>query len=539
MNVSEQEIRLEAQKAALRVLQAEARLVESIASDSVALGFLDPRDYGIGDHYGFAGPVSPGVAPAWLDRRKKGEYIPAYIAESQLTWLRRRLRTLAVNNEIAQAITSARQAYAVGTGFTYKIVATCPECPPQIVNDAQKIVDLYVDFNQLASRASEALWRLDTEGEVFFRVFPTPSGLLAVRFVEPDMVRSPLGDSDSAENSFGIRTRKHDVETIEGYWIVQGLPEDKPTPDLIPAEEVLHLKTPDTPSFSKRGLSPFYSIETNLRFAEDLLTSTVSLAKNRAKIAMIRKLKGATAAIAQSLLDNQADQSVTDPTTGQTVNMERYRYGSILTTPDTSDYIFPSSEIAASDHVAVYQMVLRSAGARFNMPEYLISSDASNANYASTLVSEAPFVRTMERLQDHLTQGFGKRRYGTHRSLVWRQLAHSVKLGMLPPAIFSLVDVQVEAPTLVVRDTIKEAQVDQIYHDMKAKSLTTIQMEQGLDPEEQKQNFANEQPTPTQAVPGVLPASNQPATPGQPGVGVGGGRQDIGAGQPQQPPLQA
>jgi hypothetical protein len=522
--MTDNDLLLEAKKASLRILQAAADLSESIvANDSLSNSFLDPRDYGIGDHYGF-GPLPPGAVPVWLDRKKKGEYIPAFLTESQLSWLRRRLRALVVNNEIAQAVITARQSYAVGRGFKYKAVAKEDGTPEILVDQVQRVLDIFCDYNRMSERENEMIFRLDSEGEVFLRAFPQPNGLLALRFVEPDMVRSPLGDNDSAENSFGVMTKKHDIESVEGYWIVEGLPDEKPNPVLVPADEVLHIKYFETPSFSKRGLSPFYSIETNLRFAEDLLTSTVSLAKNRAKIAMIRKLKGTVSSVAQTLLNNQADLNVTDPVTQDSVTMERFRFGTIMTLPDSADYEFPSADMAASDHVAVYQMIVRSIGARFNMPEYLISSDASGTNYASTLAAEAPFVRTMQRIQDHLAISLARRRYG-NKSLMWRQVFYAIKCGLLPASTPELIDLQVEPPSLVVRDLAKEAQVDEIYNRMGAKSLTTIRLEQGLDPDVEEEHLSNERTSPNQ---GVQPAGNAGGNPpGMPG-GLGQGHQGTG-----------
>ena len=341
-----------------------------------------------------------------------------------------------------------------------------------------------------------------------------------MRFIENDMVRSPHGDDSSAENSFGVQTRKYDVEDVQGYWVVQGLPDENPTSTLVPADEVLHVKYPETPSFSKRGLSPFFSIETNLRFAEELLTSTVSLAKNRAKIAVIRKLHNTVASAAQALLDNQADVRTTDPATANaTVTLEKYRYGTVLTVPATSDYEFPDAGVGASDHVAVYQMVLRSIGARFNMPEYLISSDASNGNFASTLVAEAPFVKSIERLQDYLGYHFAGRRYG-QRSVIWKQIAHSVHCGVWPPDVFALVDVQVEPPSLVVRDPLQQAQVDKIYNEMGVKSRATIQLQLDLDPKQEAAHLAAETPK----VPSPADRTNL-SDPSSPGVPPRGGVQ--------------
>lgn len=511
MTLSPEQIQYEAKLHLLRGLKS---LSESLNLNTGGWGYTDPRDYGIGDHPGFA-PASLGNnGLQFLDKRKRGEDIPVFLNEYQLSWLRRSIRALCAKSEIALAVIGVHTRYAIGKGLTYKAVAVNESLTPaqtQLVNDVQAVIDAFVEFNNLGARETETLIRQLIDGEAILRLFPTNDDMLAIRFVEPEHILSPTGSDDPA-NSFGIRTQRYDVESVEGYWIVQGLPDEHPQPDLIDASEVVHFKWHETPSTSKRGLTPFYPIETNLRLAEDLLISTVSLAKARAKIAMLRKLTGAISDVAQTLVQNQAAATYTDPVTSQVTNVERLPYGSILTVPSEAEVEFPGLNLAASDHVAVYQMVLRTIGARFCMPEYLISGDASNANYASTMVSESPFVRSMEGLQDAQAKQWGVNRLGTSsQSVIWRQLMHLVRRGYFPSNLPQLVKIQVEGPSLNIRDNQKEAMVDEIYNRIGAKSITTIQLEQGLEPDQERKNFAVEKP-PTTA-PTLLPPGVQPPTP--------------------------
>ena len=39
------------------------------------------------------------------------------------------------------------------------------------------------------------------------------------------------------------------------------------------------------------------------------------------------------------------------------------------------------------------------------MPEYMLSGDASNANFSSTMVAEGPAVKTFEEMQADLDRG--------------------------------------------------------------------------------------------------------------------------------------
>ena len=476
------------QASSARVMSSIAKIAESVAVDVTSAWWLDPRDLGIGDHPGFL--PRAGYAAQLLNRIGRGEYIPAFLSEGQLEWYRRRIRALVVNNEIAINAVNQRISYAIGTGLRYEVSPRRTDVSPDLVSAVQTVLDAFVEHNELPLKEAEILSRMDIDGEAFVRCFPRKSGILSLRFIEPEFVRSP--DGDSSENAFGVISENEDVENVVGYWVAED-PDTRTRLTRVDATEILHVKHPETPSTSKRGLSAFYPIETTLKAVEDLLISTVTMAKARAKIAWIQKLSGTTSSLAQQLTNNQADYTATDPVTGNTINMERYHYGSIIRIPSTGELEMPNANIAASDHVAVMQMVLRIVASRFSMPEYLLSSDASNANYASTMVAESPFVKSMERLQDYLGRVLGRNRFAGYRqSLIWRQIFHAVKVGLLPGDVARLVDVQVEGPSLVVRDPQKEAQVDQIYNGMKVKSKKTIQLQQGLDPDEEKRNLAEE-----------------------------------------------
>src|ERR671937_615056 len=74
-------------------------------------------------------------------------------------------------------------------------------------------------------------------------------------------------------------------------------------------------------------------------------------------------------------------------------------HGTILNAPAGMEYDFPARGLDASNFVAILQAELRAIAARLVMPEFMFTSDASNSNYASTLVAEGPAVKMFERLQ--------------------------------------------------------------------------------------------------------------------------------------------
>ena len=128
------------------------------------------------------------------------------------------------------------------------------------------------------------------------------------------------------------------------------------------------------------------------------------------------------------------------------------------------------------------QAELRAIASRLVMPEFMLTSDASNANYASTMVAEGPAVKRFQRLQHEMIED--------DRQVMWRVLAGAVEAGRLPAEALRSIDIQAIAPTLAVRDRLKDAQADQILLRNGAMSAQTMAMRHGLDPDREQRAIA-------------------------------------------------
>lgn len=468
-----------------RTARLRLKLTEAAVDFYATLGLLDPRDLQAElDGWGTFPVMAP---PYYRQSQKRGEVLPVYTTEEQLRLLRDRSRKLRAENEFAICAVETRKSYVVGKGFVYRAAAAHKDCPASLLERVQKVLDWWDEANDLASYAADMMDRLDTDGESFTRFFPQKSGLVLLRPVEPEHVRSPQGDAYGPEFSFGVQTDPEDVEDVKGYWIVES-PLYNPSPAFVPAGEVMHARL-NVPRSAKRGLPTFYPVEQNLRRAEDLLGSMTSMAKTRAKIALIRKFNGLVKSTVQSMTDELTEATATDPSTGNAISLERLRFGTILNSSGGIDYEMPSADVQASDYVAVLQAELRAIASRLCMPEWMLTADASNANYSSSLVAEAPSTKMFERLQRQLARQLGESRERSRESAAWRQLRHAVRVGLLPREVYQLVKVQVEAPSLVVRDRAGEATMNAQYLQARIKSPQTIAAELGLDYEQEQHNF--------------------------------------------------
>ncbi|HEY4759727.1 MAG TPA: hypothetical protein VIH42_04030, partial [Thermoguttaceae bacterium] len=142
------------------------------------------------------------------------------------------------------------------------------------------------------------------------------------------------------------------------------------------------------------------------------------------------------------------------------------------------EYEFPAAGIDASHYVAVLQAELRAIASRLVMPEFMLSSDASNANYSSTMVAEGPAVKMFERLQHDMLED--------DLDVMRRVVFHAVGTGRLPAEALTTVDIRGIPPTLAVRDRLKDAQADQILVRNRAMSVQTMALRHGLDAEHEQ-----------------------------------------------------
>jgi capsid protein len=441
-----------------RLKHLERRLLE--AFDDLWDTFVDPTE-----------AVYDGDGTAW-NRLGRGmgnglAGLP-FADEQQLAQIRDQCRALAVTNEFAINGHENRISYIVGSGHAYRAAAKRDAAAESLAAEVQAVVDEFVRLNHWHGRQQEIVRRKDRDGECFLRLFPTADGTTRVRFVEPDQIAAPTDRLTDPSARFGIQTDPDDVETVAGYWI---------DGRLVDAADIQHRKA-NVDANMKRGLPLFFPVRKNLRRAEKLLRNMSVVAEIQSAIAVIRKHKAATAAGLEQFVAAQADLSVARGATGQTSHFQRYAPGTILDAVSGTEYEFPAAGIDAGRYVTVLQAELRAIASRLVMPEFMLSSDASNANYASTMVAEGPAVKMFERLQHEMLED--------DVELLWRVVRHAVASGRLAAETLTAVEIRGIPPRLAVRDRLKDAQADQILVRAGAMSSQTMAMRHGLDPEQER-----------------------------------------------------
>ena len=398
----------------------------------------------------------------------RGGAAAPFATESQLRDVRNQCRALATGNEFAINGHENRISYVVGSGHAYRATANKGQtAPEELLHAVQAVLDEFVKTNKWHQRQQEIVRRRDRDGEAFLRLFVSPEGTTRIRFVEPEQVGTPPEAAADPSAGFGIRTDPEDVETVLGYY-VDGR--------LVDASVIQHRKA-NVDANVKRGLPLFYPVRANLRRAEKLLRNMSVVAEIQSAIALIRKHASGTKSTVGQFVQDEADTTLTQQGTGRVSHFRRYGPGTILDAFAGTDYDFPASGINAANFVVVLQAELRAIASRLVMPEFMLTSDASNANYASTMVAEGPAVKMFQRLQHEMIED--------DLEVMWYAVRAAVEAGRLSPEALTAVEIQGVPPTLTVRDRLKEAQADRILLAAGAMSPQTMAMRHGLDPDKE------------------------------------------------------
>jgi len=293
-----------------------------------------------------------------------------YSTEEQLQAIQAEARRLATTNEFAINGHENRISYLVGSGHRYRVVARDEADPStELIAQAQSVLDRFLDENAWVSRQQEIVRRRDRDGEVFLRLFPQSDGRTLVRFVEPGQVVTPRELHSDPSVRFGVRTEPFDVETVLAYY-VDGVAVD--------AADIQHRKG-QVDRNARRGLPLFYPVRKNLRRAEKLLRNMSIVAEIQSAIALIRR-HGTGGDSVQQFVADTADLTVTDRVSGHQQHIRRYGPGTILDAPAGIQYDFPAAGLDAGSFVTILQAELRAIASRLVMPEFMLTSDASNAN---------------------------------------------------------------------------------------------------------------------------------------------------------------
>jgi hypothetical protein len=245
----------------------------------------------------------------------------------------------------------------------------------------------------------------------------------------------------------------------------------------VPADQIQHRKL-GVDSNVKRGVPLFYPVHANLGRAQRLLRNMAAVSEIQAAIAMIRKHATGARSTIQDFVSGNADQTITNTNaTNPTRYFRQYAPGTIIDANMGMEYEFPSHSVNPGAFVVVLQAILRAIASRLVMPEFMLTSDASNANFASTMVAEGPAHKQFSRLQWEMVE--------EDMEILDMVLDAAVVSGRIDATLRQSIEIDVEPPRLTTQDRNLEVDADTKLVQARIMSRHTAQIRQDLDPDKE------------------------------------------------------
>lgn len=249
--------------------------------------------------------------------------------------------------------------------------------------------------NKMRLKQFEIVNRAFRDGEVFIELFDEadgePTGKTTIRFHDPLLIKNPSGTPqgyDQANTQNGIETDPDDFEKIVKYWVQSR--SDENVFRAVPAEKMIHIKI-FSDSDQRRGESWVQPVMTFFTHYKTWVTNRMILNKMRSAVVMVKKLTGNSSDVSRIAAQPPASSTTS---TGEDKN-QSIRGGTVLVANRGVDYEMMSANINAQDAAEDGRNIKLSIAAGTNLPEYIFG-DASNANYSSSMVSESPFIKSIE-----------------------------------------------------------------------------------------------------------------------------------------------
>lgn len=395
--------------------------------------------------------------------------------ESARTDLRTRARQLVQTNPYAKNILRLLEVYVAGPGLKAVTAPLQADTSREVLLQAERLWTDFLTQNGRHFSYRETARRTWRDGECFIRLFALPEWPPTVRYVDPETIGPDANHSDSQ----GLVTDPDDVETVLAYLRIE--PSSGDLAEEISADEVVHIKI-GVDSNEKRGVTIFSPVLDALSCFDRWLDTELQARKLQASIVLWRKVQGSPSQV-NSFVDQAASSSANDPFGTQ--RKERYRPGTIVTTSPGTELQFLQPKTNFGDAVPLGRLVLLSIAAGAGVPEYMLSSDASNGAFASTMVAEGPAVKLFESEQQFFASEFAR---------LWRwTMSEAVRLGLLPADFFEHVTLQWSFPQLVNRDRSKEREIDARLAEANILSRAEVARRDGVDPTTMQSEIAAEQ----------------------------------------------
>jgi len=254
----------------------------------------------------------------------------------------------------------------------------------------------------------EAFRRTRRDGEVFIhKGHEEDDGRLAPRFIEPEDISHPSGmTSNSAmhdrrggvfdQDANGIRVDKDDPDKVLGYWYKRTDDLDSTNHELIPADQMIHIKF-GIDSGTRRGVPLMFVVRRYLQHLDSWIAQSLHHQRVQSSIALLRQWENTTPAQVRSLITSKEFRSFERNTpAGQTKDYRSTDMLPIIDAPAGMNMTMVSPNGNFADSEILVRRVLLAISVGVQQSEAMVTGDGSNANYASTRITQFIPLRSFE-----------------------------------------------------------------------------------------------------------------------------------------------
>lgn len=452
----------------------------------------------------------------------QGDNRPLWINELQHAAHRGDARNVATAVTLTHNIADNLENYVIGSGFNYTAKAKLAGTDGNLVQQVQRDIDrILADNGWHADNGSEEGSaglenqlhnRSRVDGEDFLALFSPRRGDIEMRLINAEHIAQPYGYERRLEDEigfgnpqtwrYGVHTFEKDIQKPLGYCVQWNI--EATEFDYFPATNwelaarmrtgLMHHIKRNVNVKVKRGLSDFFPVVKQLVDDAKLMRNIVTGAQVQAAIAWIEQYASQHANLqgAGREIEASADKSRSVASASGGSHTEYRQHvgpGTVLRISKGKEFMpGPMGSERNNGFIAVAGESVKRIGVRWNMPEYMISADASNGNYASTLVAEGPFVKSRQKDQSFYA--------GHFKAILWKALTILVSQRLYAKyAVYSIKDLKnrielyVDCPEVASRDQLKDAQAKQILNQNGVLSAQTWQATAGLEPSQESENF--------------------------------------------------
>lgn len=389
-------------------------------------------------------------------------------------------------------------------------------------DESQSVTDYLTEFNNINNmkkRSRDMILKYFKAGECFVRFFKKAR--------DGRIAKYPVIRILNYWEITKINRDPKDVETIISYERSYKDQNNDTQIEVIPAEEIIHVKEGEEDMF--RGLPPFQSVMKHCVWYDDWVHNRVVY--NRLKTSFyLEEIVQGTPGNVTSAEGQHPTQTQKYGKGGKEIH-SMPKMGSKITHNAAVKYNWLKPDIRADDASEDGRVIRMAICTGVQVPEFVLG-DASNANFASIMVAQNPFVRKIEHFQvlfegyfkllyskviqhgvdtnslskkstktetvETAIQGnlWGRVKYFTKRHITLgedeslNEQGDVVKKKVVPTNI----EVDVVWPTIIKQNLKEETEAYQIHQNMGVASTATLSQKLGYDWDEEQRKLDKEEP---------------------------------------------